>query len=432
VWDAKTTDEQVRRYAALCAADASCRRRTPDLAASLHSAFENVPERWWFLPVREGNVKAAAFFGLMESTTDGAGPLAAPWTIDTLLSAGDGDGGGAWFLSLMAQVAFPSEQLWGDVAAVARTDVSYARRFFANRTDGESIIGTPGADLIWASGELVDSWPATPDENDYARVRDSRVETLLIGGNLDFATPPQWATRDLLPHLPNGHQVVLKDLGHSGDFWAYQPEAGKRLVTTFLDSGTIDDSLYKPATVDFTPAVSHSTIAKIVVGVMLGLAALTVLSLLWMARRVHKRGRYGNKASATLRSVFPIVLGLGGWFLGVLIVLVAFPSVPLDDEALGVLSVGVPIGLGIYWAWVNRDWSGTKTTGFVAATGGALVGGWLGFNATTDLLALVTAILGAIMSANLALIVLDIVWDRQARDRFAATDVKETLEVRPA
>src|SRR5688572_3602255 len=100
VWDAKTTDEQIRRYAALCAEDASCRRRTPDLAASLHSAFENVPERWWFLPVKEGNVKAAAFFGLMESTTDGAGPLAAPWTIDTLLSAGDGDGGGAWLLSL--------------------------------------------------------------------------------------------------------------------------------------------------------------------------------------------------------------------------------------------------------------------------------------------------------------------------------------------
>ena len=160
----------------------------------------------------------------MESTTDGAGPLAAPWTIDTLVSAGDGDGGGAWLLSLMAQVAFPSEQLWGDVAAVARIDVSYARRFFANRPDGGSIIGTPGADLIWAGGELVDSWPATPDQNDYAQVRDSKVETLLIGGNLDFATPPQWATRDLLPHLPNGHQVVLHDLGHSGDFWANQGE----------------------------------------------------------------------------------------------------------------------------------------------------------------------------------------------------------------
>ena len=234
----------------------------------------------------------------------------------------------------MAQVVFPSEQLWGDVAAVARIDAAYARRFFENRSDGESIIGTPGADLIWAGGELVDAWPATPDGNDYAKVRDSEVETLLIGGNLDFATPPQWATRDLLPHLPNGHQVVLKDLGHSGDFWTYQPEAGTRLITRFLDTGTVDDSLYRPATVDFTPAFSHGAVAKILVGAMLGLGALTVLSLMWMARRVHRRGAYGRKASATLRTLYPIVLGLGGWFLGVLIVLVAFPGVPLDDQSL--------------------------------------------------------------------------------------------------
>ena len=130
VWDAKTTDEQIRRYAALCADDSSCRSRTPDLAASLHSAYQRIPERWWFLPIKEGNVKAAAFFGLMATTTDGAGPLAAPWTIDTLLSADRGDGSGAWFMSLMAQVAFPSEQLWGDVAAVARSDAAHARRSF--------------------------------------------------------------------------------------------------------------------------------------------------------------------------------------------------------------------------------------------------------------------------------------------------------------
>ena len=37
------------------------------------------------------------------------------------------------------------------------------------------------------------------------------METLLIGGELDFATPPQKATRELLPHLPNGHEVVLPD-----------------------------------------------------------------------------------------------------------------------------------------------------------------------------------------------------------------------------
>jgi pimeloyl-ACP methyl ester carboxylesterase len=107
LWDARTTGEQIDRYAALCATDASCRSRTPDLAASLHSAYAHIPGHWWFLPIRRGNVRVAAFFGLMNATTDGAGPLAAPMTIDTLLSIDKGDASGAWFLSLMAQLAFP-------------------------------------------------------------------------------------------------------------------------------------------------------------------------------------------------------------------------------------------------------------------------------------------------------------------------------------
>src|SRR5215216_935782 len=288
VWDEKTTDEQIGRYAVLCSKDDACRKRTDDLAASLRLAYENIPDRWWFLPIKEGNVKAGAFFGLMHATTDGAGPLAAPWTIDTLLSAGQGDGGGAWFMSLLAQVAFPEEQLWGDVAAAGRTDAGYARRLYARPADPRSVIGRPGTDLIWAGGRLLDSWPANPDENEYAQVRDSNVETLLIGGELDLATPPQWAKRELLPHLPNGHEVVLENIGHTDDFWTYQREAGSRLVNTFFDSGRVDRSLYRQTAVDFTPAISPGAIATIILGVMLGLAALAVASLLWMMVRVRR------------------------------------------------------------------------------------------------------------------------------------------------
>jgi pimeloyl-ACP methyl ester carboxylesterase len=433
LWDAKTTDEQIGRYAALCAQDESCRSRTPDLTASLRSASAHVPSQWWFLPIKPGNVKAAAFYGLMNATTDGAGPLAAPWTIDTLLSADEGDGGGAWFLSLMAQVAFPSEQLWGDVASVARTDTAYARKFYAGAADRGSVIGTPGTDLIWVGGRLVGAWPASPDDNAYTHVRDSNVETLLIGGNLDFATPPQWATREVLPHLPNGREVILKDLGHSDDFWTYQPAASTRLVNTFLDSGRVDRSLYTHNSVDFTPSMSPGSIAKIVLGAMLGLAALMVLSLLWMALRVRWRGPFGRKGSALLRSLYPVMLGLGGWLLGVLIVLTTMPTVPLDDELVASLSVGVPIGLGIYFAWVNREWSReTKATGFAAALSGALVGAWLGFNVTADLVALITAIVGATIGANLTLLALDIAWDRQGRDRFTESGSKERLEPRPS
>jgi hypothetical protein len=167
---------------------------------------------------------------------------------------------------------------------------------------------------------------------------------------------------------------------------------------------------------------------------MVGLALLTVLSVLWLLpRRVHKRGRVGRKFGATLRSVYPFVLGLGGWFAGVLIVITTMPGMAIGNEVLAALSVGLPVGLGIHWAWVHRDWSaGTKGVGLAAAAAGALAGAWLGFHATTDLLALVTAIAGAVAGANFTLILLDIAWDRQARDRFAAPNARETLEPRPS
>src|SRR5262245_22012770 len=81
LWDAGTTSDQIKRYAALCANDAACRSRTPDLAASLHSAYANIPGHFWFLPIKKGNVQAAAFFGLMNATQDGGGPLNGPMTI---------------------------------------------------------------------------------------------------------------------------------------------------------------------------------------------------------------------------------------------------------------------------------------------------------------------------------------------------------------
>jgi hypothetical protein len=98
--------------------------------------------------------------------------------------------------------------------------------------------------------------------------------------------------------------------------------------------------------------------------------------------------------------------------------------------------VGLPTGLGIYFAWVNRDWStGTKATGFAAAAGGALLGAWLGLNATSagfGLLGPFFAVVGAALGGNLLLLALDVAWDRQVRDRFAATTGTEALEARPS
>jgi len=432
LWDAKTTDEQIRRYSALCAKDDACSKRTDDLAASIRRATTDIPDRWFFLPIKKGNVRIASFYGLMESSSEAA-PLSAPITLSTLLSADHGDASGFWFQSLLADFAFPTSFVWGQMAAAGRADADTAKRHFSSGDHrSDSILGDPGTRFIWGGGELAEAWPANASENQYDRVRTSKVNTLLIGGSLDFATPPQIATKELLPYLPNGHQVVLAGIGHTTSFWTQQPKTGSHLIKTFFDSGRVDDSLYKPTTVDFTPDVTQTALGKGIGGGMVGFALLSVLSLLWMARRVHRRGHFGRKAGATLRSLYPIVLGLGGWFLGVMIVITTMPGTPLDDELLAAFSVGLPIGLGIYFAWVSRDWSAqTKATGFAAAVGGALVGAWLGFNATEGLLALITTIVGAAVGGNVTLLALDIAWDWQVRDRFAANP-KETLEARPS
>ena len=426
VWDAKTTDEQIQRYSELCAKDETCSKRTHDLAASMRRTAADIPDRWLFLPIKKGNVSTASFYGLAETTSEAA-PINGPMTLGSWISADDGDASGLWFQSLLADLAFPKAFVWGQMASAAMPDAQAAREHFASGRQRDSIIGDPSA-FTWGGGRLADAWPANAEGSTYSHMRTSNTETLVIGGELDLPTPPQVATKELLPYLPKGHQVVLPGFGHSTSVWTQQPEAGTRLINTFLDRGKVDRSLYKPQKVDFTPEVTQTALGKGIAGTMVGLALLTVLSLLGMWRRVHKRGHFGRKASALLRSLYPIVLGLGGWFLGVLVVITTMPGVPLDDELLALLSVGVPVGLGIYLAWVHRDWSAqTKRVGLVAAAAGALAGAWLGFHATVDLLALVTAIAGAVAGANLTLILLDMSRARSAGDQPAA---KTTVNVR--
>ena len=306
LWDARMTDRQIGDYADLCSKDNTCRGRTDDLSTSLRRHAAHVPDHWWFLPIKPGNVRLASFFGMMSSTSAGA-PIDAPMTLDSWDAAAHGDASGLWFMSLASEITFPTAQVWGDVAAVSRADVAAARAYFASDNHKGSILGDAGSSFLWANGRLADAWPSTPGDNQYPTMQLSNVDTLVISGALDFATPPLDATNEIMPYLPNGHQVVLQGFGHTDDFWNQQTEAGKRLVNQFFDTGKVDDSLYQPQVVDFTPDMSQTSLAKIVAGA-LGLLALTTIgSLALMARRVHTRDHFGRTGERC-----PAVGGAGG------------------------------------------------------------------------------------------------------------------------
>ncbi|MDF2146052.1 alpha/beta fold hydrolase [Knoellia sp. p5-6-4] len=419
VQDPTATDEQIEQFAAMCAADESCRARTDDLAASMREISRDVPDRWMFLPVKEGNVRAMALLGLLQPAS---GPATAPMMIDAWLSAEEGDVSGLWVSSLLGDVLTPELFVRGQYASAAMLDAEAARDYFAVGSGDPSDLAHAASSLAWAGGRLVDAWPASPHEERYSTLRTSRVETLLLGGEIDVATPPQIATRELLPYLPNGREVVLPGFGHTQSFFNDQPDAGTRLILTYLDSGRIDASGYTPLRMDFTPPSTYGLLAKRLVGTMLALSALMVVTLAVLARRRRTRDHLGRTTELLTRTVGAVVLGLGGWSLGALAVLAALPGVRIDNELLVVLSVGVPVGLVIHLASLHRSWPRrTVHARLLLGGAGALVGAWVGFEATEVPIALVTVAVGAVAVANLALILLDIARDQSFRQRAAAT-----------
>jgi hypothetical protein len=163
----------------------------------------------------------------------------------------------------------------------------------------------------------------------------------------------------------------------------------------------------------FTPATTQTKLAKILAGAMIGLALFTALSLAWI---VSRRDRLGRVTRVLTRSAWALALGLGGWFAAALVVLVAFPSVPVDEASLIVISMAAPVALASYCAWRGPA---AKLTGLAAATAGAVIGASVGFTSGTAMLAVLTTLVGAVAGTNLALIATDITSDirRQAKVR---------------
>src|SRR5690242_9977206 len=83
--------------------------------------------------------------------------------------------------------------------------------------------------------------------------------------------------------------------------------------------------------------------------------------------------------------------------------------------AMRIRVLATVFGVEVHRIATNESPPDRKATGFAAAAAGALAGAWLGLHTTDGFLALATAIVGAVLGANLPLNGVDIVRDQQAR-----------------
>ncbi len=276
VWMPATTDAQVETYARLCQKDEACAARTTDLAASMRRVNQAMPSRWLFLPIDPGKVKVVAFALLFHRTT-------APIIFDAYLSADQGDPSGLALMSLAYDFLMPKMMTWGEFFAIGGSaDFEADRDYRSELTTPDAILGAPMSLLIWGSAS---NWPITTMPDLYRQVHPTDISTLLISGSVDFSTPPKFAEQELLPSLRNGKHVLLSEQGHVGDFWAFQPQAAERLLTSFFATGAADDSLYVYQPMDFKPAMRFPLLAKI----LLGTGILLLIALGWAISGILRR-----------------------------------------------------------------------------------------------------------------------------------------------
>jgi pimeloyl-ACP methyl ester carboxylesterase len=281
VYEPEVIDQQLQDYARLCAQEAACRSRSPDLVETMRQVLGNLPRRWLFVPIDPGKVKAMTFMGLF--TRDMAAMV-----FDAYQAAAAGDASGLALISVAWDFMAPSVLVWGDSFAKAGpADYDPARDYAADMNPPGSIIGSPLSALAFDSSAR--HWPITPLPAELRRVQPSDVETLLVSGSVDFSTPPQYAVDELLPALRHGQHVMVAEAGHTGDLFGLQPAATERLLTSFYDTGVADASLFTYMPMDFHVGLGFPLMTKLLAGAGLLLIAGFGLCLVWVFRRWQRR-----------------------------------------------------------------------------------------------------------------------------------------------
>lgn len=282
VWEPQMIDAQLKYYAALWAKDSVMSLRTPDLYASMRNVLNAMPARWLFVSIHPGKVKVITFALLFHRST-------AAMAFDAYVAAERGDPSGLALMSLAYDYMMPSMFAWGDLASKAYgTDFDSTRNYGAEMEPSGLPLGSPMSKLLW--GPLSHGrWPMKRLPEKFRTPQPSDVETLLLSGSVDFSTPAEFATRELLPYLKNGRQVIVSECGHVNDVLYVKPYNSRLLLTSFYNTGVVDESMNSYVPMDFSVSWSFPTIAKTALGTIVFVGLVLVVVVVWLIRKYRKR-----------------------------------------------------------------------------------------------------------------------------------------------
>lgn len=282
VWEPTMIDTQLKHYSTLWSQDSIISLMSKDLYVSMQTVLNNMPPKWLLFLINPAKVKAMTFALLFYRNTSAM-------VFDAYVAAEKGDPSGLALMSLAYDYTFPSMSTWGEMASKAvSADFDSTRNYCLDMEPSNMPLGSPLSKLLW--GPLsYDRWPIQQLPEEFRQLRYSDVETLLLSGNVDFSTPAEFATRELLPYLRNGKQVILSECGHVGDVLNVNPENTKRMLTSFYNTGVSDISLNAYVPMDFNVSWGFPLIAKVSLVVIIVLIIILILLAFWLVKKYRRR-----------------------------------------------------------------------------------------------------------------------------------------------
>jgi pimeloyl-ACP methyl ester carboxylesterase len=224
------------------------------LKDAMKKSYDEMPEKWTFYKLNKDKIKAITFTSMSQNEM-------AVMVFDSYFRAANHkDYSGLYMIQLLYDV-YMKKVIWGDMyskgaSADFQFDLNY--REMLRAYDKTTVLGPNMSLVLWGSIEAFNKL-MIPEE--YRKLRLSQTETLIVSGNLDTSTPADFARDELMPYLPNGHQVILENFSHA-DIAMAQPENYFKLINAFFDTGKVDASVFSPQTIDFNPRKKFYKMAK--------------------------------------------------------------------------------------------------------------------------------------------------------------------------
>ncbi|WP_159099175.1 alpha/beta fold hydrolase [Aquimarina spinulae] len=206
VWNPEITDAILKKYGDLWKENSLNLKRSPDIIKTIQSVFLTLPEKWKKIDLDPGKIRVM-MFNIMYKTS-GVGKI-----FDAFVAAENGDYSGLALLVMMYDLLPEMENIvWGDLFAKAlSSDYLSGTDYINGMNSKNNLLGAPMSKLF--SLVSFSDWKIHMIPEKYRKLDTSYINTLMIAGNFDIATPLE-NTQKMIKYLPNGKLAIFSDYAH--------------------------------------------------------------------------------------------------------------------------------------------------------------------------------------------------------------------------